>query len=233
MRLFAIADPHLSKAQPKPMDIFGENWQGHPELFFENWRKTVSEDDLVLIPGDISWAMKLEDALLDLNDIAALPGKKVLLRGNHDYWWPAISRLRKALPDGMFAIQNDALKIGNVVIAGTRGWVLPGSADFDIKDQKIFDRELARLELSLAAAERIKSNNDYFVVMLHFPPGGFGLEPKQLTTLIKEAKPNALVYGHIHSEKPLPALPELGEIDVHFVASDALKFTPKLISKLI
>ncbi len=233
MRLFAIADPHLSRAEPKPMDIFGDNWQGHPELFFDNWRETVSEDDLVLIPGDISWAMKLKDALLDLNDLAALPGKKVLLRGNHDYWWPSISRLRKVLPEAMYAIQNDALKIGNVVIAGTRGWLVPGSVGFDTKDQKIFDREVARLKLSLLAADKIKTNADYFVIMLHFPPNMLGLEPNQLSSTIKQANPNALVYGHIHSEKPLLALPEFAGIDVHFVASDALKFKPKLISKLI
>src|SRR5690606_24767146 len=98
MRLFAIADPHLSRAQPKPMDVFGGNWEGHPQAFFDGWRETVGENDIVLVPGDVSWAMRLEDALLDLEDIAALPGRKVLLRGNHDYWWPTISKLRRALP---------------------------------------------------------------------------------------------------------------------------------------
>jgi predicted phosphohydrolase len=159
MRLFAIADPHLSKAQPKPMDIFGGNWQGHPEIFFERWRETVEADDVVLIPGDISWAMHLDDALLDLADIAALPGYKILLRGNHDYWWSSIGKVRRALPAGMWALQNDAFVISvtpagenganhvhitntpqdipaapdakHILIAGTRGWDCPGSRQFN------------------------------------------------------------------------------------------------------
>ncbi|HHO55242.1 MAG TPA: phosphohydrolase [Trueperaceae bacterium] len=229
MRLFAIADPHLSKAQPKPMDIFGSNWQGHPELFFENWQKTVYEQDIVLIPGDISWAMKLEDALLDLEAIAALPGKKVLLKGNHDYWWTSISKLRNTLPEGIYALQNDAIKIGNLVIAGSRGWVCPNSTGFSEKDNKIYLRELHRLELSIQAAQKIKSKDDYFVIMLHFPPTNVRLEPNQVTKLIKEAKPNALVFGHIHGEFENSVIKNLADIDVHFVAADALKFVPKLI----
>lgn len=112
MRVFAIADPHLSSAHPKPMTVFGDTWAGHPEAFFRGWRRTVADDDLVLVPGDISWAMSLEDALGDLRAIAALPGRKVLLRGNHDYWWPSVSKLRAALPEGMYALQNDALRFG-------------------------------------------------------------------------------------------------------------------------
>ena|SRR5690606_18557091 len=122
MRLFAIADPHLSRVDPKPMDIFGPGWDGHPEAFFDGWRSVVGDDDVVLVPGDLSWAMRLDDALVDLRDIADLPGRKVILRGNHDYWWPSISKLRKVLPDGMVAIQNDAVVVDEVVIAGTRGW---------------------------------------------------------------------------------------------------------------
>lgn len=108
MRFFAIADPHLSSAHPKPMDIFGGNWQGHPEIFFARWREVVRDSDVVLIPGDISWAMSLEDALVDLRDIANLPGHKLILRGNHDYWWSSISKVRKALPERMQALQHDA-----------------------------------------------------------------------------------------------------------------------------
>ena len=160
MRVFAIADPHLSRAAPKPMTIFGEGWAGHPERFFAGWRETVAEDDLVLVPGDVSWAMTLGGALPDLLDIAALPGQKVLLRGNHDYWWPSLTKLRAALPEGMFALQNDALRLGSVVVAGTRGWVCPGSGDFDAEDEKIYTRELGRLQLSLAAAQKLRQPGD-------------------------------------------------------------------------
>ncbi len=233
MHLFAIADPHLSKAQAKPMDIFGKNWQGHPEIFFERWQEIVKKDDVVLIPGDISWAMKLEDALLDLKDIAALPGKKVLLKGNHDYWWASISKLRDSLPEGIFALQNDAIKINNLVIAGSRGWVCPNSVGFSEKDHKIYERELHRLQLSLEAANKIKSKDDYFVVMLHFPPTNARLEPNQITNIIKVAKPNALVFGHIHGNSENTIIKNLADIDIHFVAADALEFRPKLITEII
>jgi uncharacterized protein len=225
MRVFAIADPHLSKAQPKPMNIFGGNWQGHPEIFFEKWREVVRDEDLVLIPGDISWAMKLGDALLDLNDIAALPGKKVIMRGNHDYWWSAIGKVRKILPENMYALQNDALCIDGVVIAGTRGWTCPGTYGFTEEDQKIYVREIERLNLSLQAAKKLRG--DKFVVMLHFPPTNVRLEPSGFSELLLKAKPDAVVFGHLHGEKV--ALPKLGGTDVHFVAADALGFKPKQI----
>lgn len=225
MRLFAIADPHLSRANPKPMDIFGGNWQGHPEAFFAGWREVVTEEDIVLIPGDISWAMRLEEALPDLEDIAALPGKKVLLRGNHDYWWASVSKVRKVLPPNMYVIQNDALLLDDLVIAGTRGWVCPGSYEFTAEDQKIYEREVERLKLSLQAAKKLKGKK--LVVMLHFPLTNARLEPSGFTELILEAKPDAVVFGHIHGEKL--TLPDLVPIAVHFVAADALGFRPKQI----
>lgn len=226
MRLLAIADPHLSGAEPKPMTIFGPGWEGHPESFFERWRATVREDDVVLVPGDISWAMRLDEALVDLRAIAELPGQKVILRGNHDYWWPSISKLRAALPSGMYAVQNDAVRLGPVVVAGTRGWVCPGSHGYTEQDEKIYLREVERLKLSLAAARRL--GGDYLVVMLHFPPTNSRLEPSGFTDALEEAKPNALVYGHVHGEVE-GLLTELGETTVRFVAADALGFTPALI----
>jgi predicted phosphohydrolase len=227
MRVFAIADPHLSRAAPKPMDIFGPGWQGHPQKFFDRWLETVTEGDLVLIPGDISWAMRLQEALPDLQDIAELPGVKVLLRGNHDYWWPPIGKLRKALPEGMFALQNDALRFGPVVIAGTRGWVCPGSAGFEGQDEKIYRRELERLGLSLAAAQGL--GGEKLVVMLHYPPTNFRLEPSGFTDMLLKANPDVLVFGHLHGADGSRVIDELGNIAVHFVAADALAFRPKLV----
>src|SRR5690554_6105444 len=229
MRLFAIADPHLSRAQPKPMDVFGGNWEGHPQAFFDGWRETVGENDLVLVPGDVSWAMRLEEALLDLADIAALPGRKVLLRGNHDYWWPSISKLRRVLPEGMYVVQNDALAVDGVVVAGTRGWVCPGSRGFTAEDEKVYRREVERLSLSLQAARRLEGR--YRVVMLHFPPTNPRLEPSGFTRLIEEYAPDALVFGHVHGGEE-PVLMSLDGIAVHFVAADALAFRPKLIADL-
>lgn len=227
MRVFAIADPHLSRSDPKPMDIFGGNWEGHPQLFFERWREAVAPEDLVLVPGDISWAMRFEDALSDLRDIAALPGKKVLLRGNHDYWWPSISKLRASLPEGVYAVQNDAVHVSGITVAGTRGWLCPGSYDFGPQDEKIYLREVERLRLSLSAAEKL--SGDALVVMLHFPPTNARLEPSGFTDLLAAARPDAVVFGHIHGEEPDALLPNLAGIPVFFVAADALRFRPKLI----
>ncbi|MBS3934298.1 MAG: metallophosphoesterase [Truepera sp.] len=227
MHVFAIADPHLSRATPKPMDIFGAHWEGHPAVFFERWREVVTPEDLVLIPGDISWAMKLDDALLDLHDLAALPGRKVLLRGNHDYWWPSISRLRAALPPGMYALQNDALKFGSVVVAGTRGWLCPGSSEFGPEDERIYQRELQRLKLSLQAAHKL--GGESLIVMLHFPPTNLRLEPSGFTELLLEHCPDHLLFGHLHGDDGRRVIQALGHIAVHFVAADALSFTPKRI----
>ncbi len=227
MRVFAIADPHLSRAAPKPMTIFGERWMGHPERFFGGWRETVGPSDLVLVPGDVSWAMTLTGALPDLLDIAALPGQKVLLRGNHDYWWPSLTKLRAALPEGMFALQNDALRLGSVVVAGTRGWVAPGSGDFSPEDEKIYTRELGRLQLSLAAAKKIRQPGDRLVVMLHYPPTNLRLEPSGFTELLAGAGADAVVFGHLHGERR--AVEVVGDTPAHLVAADALSFVPKLI----
>lgn len=231
MRVFAIADPHLSKAQPKPMTIFGPGWQEHPEALFRGWAETVGEGDLVLVPGDISWAMRLEEAMPDLRDLAALPGEKLLLRGNHDYWWPAIGRLRAALPKGMYALQNDALRFGaaRVVVAGTRGWVSPGSLDFTAADEKIYQRELGRLTLSLEAARRLRQPGDRLLLMLHYPPTNARFEPSGFTELIAEAQPDAVVYGHLHGSETRRVLAEVAGVPLHLVAGDALGFKPRLI----
>lgn len=228
MRVLAIADPHLSRADPKPMDVFGPGWEGHPRAFFEGWRRVARPEDLVLVPGDISWAMRLHDALLDLADLDALPGRKVILRGNHDYWWPSIGKLRAALPATIQAVQNDAVRIGDVVVAGTRGWICPGAFDFGEHDEKIYRRELERLDLSLRQARRLLRPGDRSVVMLHYPPTNARGEPSGFTERIRAFGPNAVVFGHLHGGRQ-PPLPHMPEIQVRFVAADALDFTPTVI----
>ena len=228
MRLFAIADPHLSSAHSKPMDVFGGNWTGHPQAFFDGWLESgVTNDDLVLIPGDISWAMSLEDALLDLRAIAELPGRKILSRGNHDYWWPSISKLRSRLPEGMFALQNDALRVGDTAFCGTRGWTCPDADGFSLEDEKIYKRELERLRLSLQAARKLEAAQT--VVMLHYPPTASNLHPTGFTALLEEFRPTCVVYGHLHGVNPERLLKDWEGIPLHFVAADALRFRPKLI----
>jgi predicted phosphohydrolase len=208
------------------MTIFGSSWEGHPDVFFKEWRRVVQEKDLVMVPGDLSWAMTLQEAKPDLEAIANLPGRKVILRGNHDYWWPSISKLRAALPDGMWVVQNDAVIVDDVVIAGTRGWICPGSHGFGEEDQKIYLRELHRLDLSLKAASLLAGKR--FVVMLHYPPTNSRLEPSGFTERLIGADPDIIVYGHLHNEHPA-RVPKLGNAAVHFVAADALGFTPKMV----
>ena len=153
MAVYAIADLHLP-ARQKPMDIFGEHWKDHFQRISEDWLGRVKPEDLVLLPGDLSWAMRLEEALEDLGSIGALPGTKLLLRGNHDYWWSSIGRVRRALPEGMFALQNDSMLIGGRLYAGSRGWTLPGPESTE-EDLRIYTRERMRLEMSLKHARRL------------------------------------------------------------------------------
>ena len=131
MTLFAIGDLHLPGGEEKPMDIFGDHWENHFEHIAADWRARVKDGDVVLIPGDISWAMQLERAVPDLQKIGALPGRKVLIKGNHDYWWNSVSKLRRVLPEGMSALQHDALDMGDFVVCGTRGWI-PAFRNFSI-----------------------------------------------------------------------------------------------------
>lgn len=194
MKLFAIADLHLDSGGSKPMDVFGAQWAGHFEKISRDWRAKVGPQDLVLIPGDISWAMQLSGALPDLLAIGSLPGMKVLTRGNHDYWWSGISRLRSVLPEGMYAVQNDALRFGGVTVCGTRGWTLPGSQT-TAEDQKIFDREVGRLRLSLEAADRLGGLK---VAMLHYPPLPENGEQTPLSELLSGHGVSYAVYGHLH-----------------------------------
>ncbi|WP_293909993.1 metallophosphoesterase [Deinococcus sp.] len=229
MRVFAIADLHLAYSTPKPMTVFGPQWAGHPDAIFEQWREVVAPGDLVLLPGDLSWAMRLPEALGDLAHIAELPGTKVLLRGNHDYWWPTISRLRSALPPGMFAVQNDALRFGRLVVCGTRGWITPGSDAFTEEDARIYVREAERLRLSLEAARKLETLETRTILMLHYPPTGPQFGPTAFTDLIEQYKPSQVVYGHLHGLAIERSLQCWQGIQTSLVAADVLRFRPKLI----
>lgn len=229
MRVFAIADLHLSAANPKPMTIFGEQWAGHPEAIWEWWRHDIREEDVVLLPGDLSWAMHLPEALVDLRGLSELPGKKVLLRGNHDYWWPTAKKLREALPSDQCALVNDAVRIENVVIAGTRGWLTPGYTPLNDENSRLLSREVERLKLSVKAAQKILQPGDHFLMMLHYPPLTAPYMPNPLSLVIEEAAPDLLVYGHLHGIAPERAVSSVGTVPAVLVAADALRFRPRLL----
>ncbi len=198
MKVFAISDFHLSINNPKPMNIFGTSWDIYLETISEDWAKRVSDIDIVLIAGDISWAMYLENAVPDLEYISAFKGSKILLRGNHDYWWKSISSVRALLPKGMYALQNDSLKIGDVIFCGSRGWTTPDGKIQAEADKKIYDREVIRMELSLADADKKRKEGEKLVVMTHYPPFNGRFESSPFTELFKKYGADAVVYGHLH-----------------------------------
>ncbi len=200
MKIFAISDLHLSTTASKPMDVFGGNWVGYEKKIQDDWQSKVTEDDIVLIGGDISWAMKIDDAKEDLLSIAHLKGKKVLIKGNHDYWWSGIGKVRDILPENFYALQNDSIKFGNVVICGSRCWSTPGSPDFNEQDQKIYNRERERLLLSLKNARTLLNEGDKLIALVHYPPFNVRREDSFFTQLFEEYGVCAVVYGHLHGK---------------------------------
>ena len=200
MKVFAISDLHLSINNPKPMDIFGEVWENYLEDIESSWEDKVSDGDLVLIAGDISWAMKLADVAPDFAYISRLKGNKVLLRGNHDYWWSSISAIRKMLPEGMYAVQNDCLRFDNVLIGGSRAWATPEKDFLSAEDKKIYERELIRMRLSLESMKKQRTEGDKVIFMSHYPPFNSKFEHSAFTDLFSEYAVDAVVYGHIHGK---------------------------------
>lgn len=202
MKVFAISDLHLSINNSKPMDIFGPVWEGYLDKIFSQWKEKVGEEDIVLMAGDLSWAMKLEEVVADLNLLKDLPGKKVIIRGNHDYWWKSISSLRAILPENFYAIQNDSIRFDGLVLCGTRGWKgVEKNMTLSAEDQKIFDREVLRLEMTLKDAQKLRKEGDKLICMMHYPPVSFAREDSPFSELIDKYNVDIVVYGHLHGYK--------------------------------
>ena len=255
MKIFAIADLHLSFAMPgKSQERFGTHWRNHPEKIEARWRERVAPEDLVLVPGDISWAMRMEQAEADLAFLARLPGMKVLVKGNHDFWWTSQSRVRQNLPPGLHILHADALALGHVIVGGTRFWTNPAvsfsriiapatpraeacqtSAEDDIaRTEKLFAREMGRLERALQAMSGLaREKSDCLkVLMTHFPPCDAAGTELPLTHLIDKHAIAHVVFGHLHnvrSDRPAQFGPP-GPTRYHLVSSDYVDFTPKHIA---
>ena len=221
MAVYAISDLHLP-AREKPMDIFGEHWANHFDRISEDWKARVTQQDIVLLPGDLTWAMHLEEALEDLQRVGELPGRKIILRGNHDYWWSAIGRVRRSLPQKMYAIQNDFLELDGMVFAGSRGWTIPAGENADSDDVRIYNRERMRLEMSLQSARK-KHPEAPLIVMMHYPPlmdtaPGF-------SDILERYGVCDCVYGHLHGAGLCGAIRgRRGEVYYHQVSCDGLGF---------
>ena len=224
MKIFAVADTHLSLADPKPMDIFGSRWENHCYKLAENWRERVTPEDWVLICGDISWAMHLEDARPDLEFLGKLTGQKIIVRGNHDYWWKSISKVRAELPAGMYALQNDFISLGDIAVCGTRGWTMP-NGQMTPEDEKVYRREILRAKMSFEKASRAGFTKMIF--MMHYPPFNNGRLDTEFGELFKEYSPAACVYGHLHGHDHRHAFEgTINGTRFHFVSVDFTGFSP-------
>ena len=221
MSVFAISDLHLP-ARQKPMDIFGEHWENHFDRIAEDWRARVTDEDIVLLPGDLTWAMHLEEAMEDIMRVGELPGRKLILRGNHDYWWSAIGRVRRSLPEGMYAIQNDVLLLDGILFAGSRGWTIPMGEGADPDDVRIYNRERMRLEMSLRTA-RSKDASAPLIAMMHYPP--LMESAKGFSDILEAYNVSDCVYGHLHGAGLNAAIKgERGGVRYHQVSCDGLGF---------
>ncbi len=238
MNIYAISDLHLSfRSNPdppfwtageyKPMSEIDPSWSGHARRIYENWLATVRPGDLVLLPGDISWAMKLDEALPDICYLSLLPGNIVAVQGNHDYWWQAISRVRGKMPPNVRLIQNDCVFFGRLAICGSRGWLCPGGTFFEEKDMKIYQRELIRLENSLKSAA---GRADRIIAIMHFMPTNEKNEYSGFIDLFKKYGVDTVVYGHLHARACRYRLPDCcWGIRFQLASADYLDFTPVLV----
>lgn len=230
MKVFAIGDLHLSLSRPKEMDIFGSHWKNHFERITEDWEMRVGNDDIVLIPGDISWAMKPEEARPDLNAIGALPGTKIMIRGNHDYWWGSATKVREMLTGDTHIIQNNCLALGDYVFCGTRGWTFPQDSSFSEEDTKIYEREKIRLELSLDSAK--KHPGKTLIVMLHYPPVLENHTATEFAEILARHGAREVVFGHLHGEVLMQINLsdfKVGDVNYNLVSADYLDFRLKQI----
>jgi predicted phosphohydrolase len=245
--VWALADLHLSFGVPnKKMDIFGKQWERHADKLGAHWHATVGKDDLVLIAGDISWAMRSDEAVSDLQWIEELPGTKVILRGNHDYWWTSLGKVQQILPPSIHVIQNNAYQWDDISIGGARLWdtseyrfheiieFVPGSKSIEelehdkesdlANTEKIFRRELQRLEVSL---KELNQQAKFRIAMTHYPPIGLDLKPSQASLLLEKYRVDICVFGHLHSvKKGLTLFGEKNGVRYVLTSCDYLDFAP-------
>lgn len=250
MRIWAIGDLHLSfGVANKSMDVFGPRWEGHAEAIATQWKATIRPEDLVLIPGDISWAMRLEDAVADLLWIDALPGTKVMIKGNHDYWWGSLKQIAEILPPSIHLIQNNAFHWKDVAIGGARLWDTPEYSFHEFIEfqenprqkptattedliqeefsQKIFDRELERLKLSL---NQLNKDAKIRIAMTHYPPIGANMEPSRASQILEQHGIHVCVFGHLHNIRANTSLfGNRNGIRYMLTSSDYLHFLPVAI----
>lgn len=230
--IYGLSDLHLDYTKEKDMNVFGSAWENYEARIFENWKRIVQPEDTVLVPGDISWAMTLSEARGDLSRLDALPGKKLILRGNHDYWWQSRSKIEKEGYETLRIVQNDACVVEGVRIVGTRGWDSPDAKKFTEADQKIYDREVLRLEMSLQ--HPVEEAYDRTLCMLHYPPFFKNGWANDMGFLLKEHGVSMCVYGHLHSEGHVWVKEGwIDGVEYRCISADYIDYTPILLEPTV
>lgn len=207
MSIFVIADLHLSFKNPKPMDIFGDNWTKHEEKIKKDWNEKVKEEDLVVLPGDFSWATYIEDTIPDFEYLNSLPGKKIMLKGNHDYWWTTLKSMRDYLKQNNYNnidfIYNNSYEYENKIIAGTRGWNIATETE---EDKKVKARELLRLENSIKDGIEKYGEDKEIIVCMHYPPIIKENTNTEYAAILQKYKVKKCIYGHLHGKTQVNAV---------------------------
>ena len=233
MIIYAIGDLHLSFNDNKPMDIFGENWKNHYEKIEKNWLKKIKPEDVVLLPGDFSWATNLNGTQKDFEFLNKLPGKKVLINGNHDYWWNTLQKmetfLTKCKIKEVYILKNNAVEIDNVIFVGTRGWAFNDTEN----GEKMYKRETIRLENSIKYAYQNFENvaEKEIICMMHYPPITKNMieknENSKYLELMKKYNIHKCIYGHLHGEAHKEAIEgNVYGVELKLVSSDFINFDP-------
>lgn len=230
MALYVIADLHLSLGADKPMDVF-PGWKDYVQRLEKNWTALVSPEDTVVVAGDISWAMRLEDAAADFAFLNGLPGQKLLLKGNHDYWWSTRSKIDAFFQEQGFStlhiLHNCAYRVGDVAVCGTRGWLYNSET---AEDKKIVAREAGRLLASLAEGEKLGGEP---MVFLHYPPVYDSMECGGILDILEERRISHCYFGHIHGQYAArkALVGEYRGVRMHLISCDFVNFTPVLVAK--
>ncbi len=238
MSVFTISDLHLSTldSTDKSMEVFGRRWENYQERIEKNWKRLIRETDTVVIPGDISWASSIDEAVSDLKFIDALPGKKILGKGNYDFWWQTMKKLSDFTEKhGIKTISflfNNAYLTNGIIIAGTRGWYYDEASQNTLNDtdfEKLVARESGRLKMSLEAAKKLRSGDEEIVVFTHFPPYWNETESEATLEILLEYGIKRVFFGHIHGNYSLPRKFVHKGIEMNLVSADFVDFTPQIV----
>lgn len=234
MAIYALADLHLSLSNPeKSMDVFGKSWDNYIPRIEENWKKTITDEDTVLVAGDISWVTYLQDAVEDFKFLNNLPGKKILCRGNHDYWWTSFSKMEKFLVDNELDnikfSRTNVIEADGCLISGTRGWMLTGENENKAESRKIFDREVVRLNICVDELKKADPDHEKtHILMVHYPPVTNNIMNNEFSRIIESGQVDICIYGHLHglAHRYLFESENKGGVKYLCTASDYLGFMP-------